>query len=549
MKVEQALIGSKVGPFADTRVAGSGSSGLAGGVEKEGVDGVVVRVSSQSSTSAGRLRVPEPTAEGIFGVLARPQVYAPTGGFQVTQAQGSASSLRTSGLVASTQPAEREGRGLVNTGNNPERLSPTSLFVRQDETQRAAGPVRGETSLDTIASGLDLNTSFLERPAQALLNEQAGAPFGGQGGLPRQLGPNPITGDGFGILPTSAADAGTFKEQSLKPGAAAPGGLTANLNIITTPPEGGGLVDPPQPEAPEVSTLGSFAPNAVVSEIGIPGNEEQDQEAPNIAQLENLQESARGPGQELELTQAQEEVVRQLQNRDREVREHEQAHVAAAGGLAGSPSYSYTSGPDNRQYAVGGEVSIDVSEGGSPEETVAKAQTIQRAALAPAEPSGQDRAVAAAAARMELNALGEMRDQAIAEFQVQQEAIESGGPTPQDSLAEENGGQAQAVFIAPSNGAAMTSENRNSFEPVTGDIGAQAFNGTGGSLPQDQAGSSAAAEALRPNMTTEVFQELRVAQESIESREVLAGAVTRGASDYQRSENAFQGREDYISVA
>ena len=95
----------------------------------------------------------------------------------------------------------------------------------------------------------------------------------------------------------------------------------------------------------------------------------------------------------------------------------------------------------------------------------------------------------------------------------------------------------------------MASENRNSFEPVTGDIGAQAVNGTGGSLPQDQSGSSAAAEALRPNMTTEVFQELRVARESVESREVLAGAATRGASDYQRSENAFQGREDYISVA
>jgi len=397
-------------------------------------------------------------------------------------------------------------------------------------------------------SGVDLNSSLPERPAQALLNEQAGAPFGGLGGLPRQLGPSPTTGDGFGILPTSPGNAGAFKQQALQPGAEAPGGIASDLNIITSPPEGGGLVEPPQPEAPEVSTLGSFAPNAVVSEIGIPGNEEQDQEVRSLAEEERSQEPARGPGKELELSQAEEEVVRQLQSRDREVREHEQAHVAAAGGLAGSPSYSYTSGPDNRQYAVGGEVSIDVSEGGSPEETVSKARTIQRAALAPADPSGQDRAVAAAAARMELNALGEMRDQAIEEVQVQQEAIESGELSAQDNLAEENGGQAQAVFIAPSNGAAMTSENRNSFQPVTGDISAQAVNGSGGSLPQEESIGSAVSEALRPNMTTEVFQELRVARESIESREIRAGAATRGASDYQRSENAFQGREDYISV-
>ena len=49
-------------------------------------------------------------------------------------------------------------------------------------------------------------------------------------------------------------------------------------------------------------------------------------------------------------------------------------------------------------------------------------------------------------------------------------------------------------------------------------------------------------------MTTEVFQELRVARESVEAREVTAGAASRGMSDYQRSENAFQGQDDYIDV-
>ena len=53
--------------------------------------------------------------------------------------------------------------------------------------------------------------------------------------------------------------------------------------------------------------------------------------------------------------------VQELKNRDREVR-----------------------GPDNRQYAVGGEVQIDTSAvSGDPEATIRSAQTVRRAANAP----------------------------------------------------------------------------------------------------------------------------------------------------------------------
>jgi hypothetical protein len=68
-------------------------------------------------------------------------------------------------------------------------------------------------------------------------------------------------------------------------------------------------------------------------------------------------------------------------------------------------SFSYQRGPDGRFYAVGGEVSIDTSPvPGDPQATASKAEQIQRAALAPAQPSGQDRAVAAQAARMAMEA-------------------------------------------------------------------------------------------------------------------------------------------------
>lgn len=109
------------------------------------------------------------------------------------------------------------------------------------------------------------------------------------------------------------------------------------------------------------------------------------------------------------LTAEQLAQVQQLAARDREVRQHEQAHLAASGGLAkGGASYSMQKGPDGKVYAVGGEVSIDTSAGKSPEETIRKARIIQAAALAPADPSGQDRAVAAAAQAMELQAQAEI---------------------------------------------------------------------------------------------------------------------------------------------
>lgn len=104
--------------------------------------------------------------------------------------------------------------------------------------------------------------------------------------------------------------------------------------------------------------------------------------------------------------------LQQLQQRDRVVRGHEQAHLAASGGLAmGGASFSYQLGSDGKQYAIGGEVRIDVSPGQTPQETLSKAQQIRSAALAPADPSPQDRAVAAQAAMMQLQANAELAQQ------------------------------------------------------------------------------------------------------------------------------------------
>ena len=103
-------------------------------------------------------------------------------------------------------------------------------------------------------------------------------------------------------------------------------------------------------------------------------------------------------------------AIQQLQARDREVRQHEQAHMAAAGGLLKSgPSYSYILGPDGKRYAIGGSVQIDTSESSDdPEANLEKAKRIQAAALAPAEPSGADLSAAQQGARMEQRARAEI---------------------------------------------------------------------------------------------------------------------------------------------
>lgn len=128
-----------------------------------------------------------------------------------------------------------------------------------------------------------------------------------------------------------------------------------------------------------------------------------------------LEPSADQPPKERRLEQAQlrlEQIeIADLAARDREVRVHEQAHAAVGGALAGSPTYSYTRGPDGRSYVTDGEVSIDTAPvAGDPQATLAKMDQVRRAALAPAEPSAQDMRVAAQAQATAAQARGELAE-------------------------------------------------------------------------------------------------------------------------------------------
>jgi hypothetical protein len=153
---------------------------------------------------------------------------------------------------------------------------------------------------------------------------------------------------------------------------------------------------------------------------------------------------AYGPGKTGGLSPEEEQKVEELKKIDKKVRAHEAAHIAAGGQyVRGSVTYAYKTGPDGKQYAVGGEVSIDLSPvPGDPEATVRKMEKVEAAALAPADPSPEDRAVAAQAAR----------EAAEAEQQERAEKSSEGQPGSKQpsALGYSRGGQSVDLsFAAP----------------------------------------------------------------------------------------------------
>lgn len=169
-----------------------------------------------------------------------------------------------------------------------------------------------------------------------------------------------------------------------------------------------GRVEAIEPIGDQPADSATFSENAMRALLGEDSG--GDQFTANPADR-GVPEDAASAGPEA-LTKDDRAEVQKLQARDAEVRAHEQAHKAAAGSLAsGAPTYEYETGPDGKQYAVGGEVGISISKGKTPQETLSKAERVQRAAQAPANPSSQDRAVSAKAAQMASEARTEIQEE------------------------------------------------------------------------------------------------------------------------------------------
>lgn len=145
------------------------------------------------------------------------------------------------------------------------------------------------------------------------------------------------------------------------------------------------------------------------------------------------QNSQSQQGDFLDLSPEAEAQLRKLKQRDQEVRAHEKAHIAASGGNAvGAPHYEYQRGPDGKQYAIGGHVDISLSTSDSdPEESEKNARQVRRAAMAPGQPSGQDMAVAAKAARAEAEAKAEKLEE-------RREENDDSAPDPEKRLENDD---------------------------------------------------------------------------------------------------------------
>ncbi len=132
--------------------------------------------------------------------------------------------------------------------------------------------------------------------------------------------------------------------------------------------------------------------------ISVPGAEASEKNNNENKEKKRKESDTKGIAEE-ELSDTKNREVEELKKRDKEVKQHEAAHLAAAGRFATSPPhYEWERGPDGEKYAVGGEVGIDTSKvKGDPEATIKKMEQVERAAMAPASPSSRDYQVAAKA--------------------------------------------------------------------------------------------------------------------------------------------------------
>jgi hypothetical protein len=98
-------------------------------------------------------------------------------------------------------------------------------------------------------------------------------------------------------------------------------------------------------------------------------------------------------------------IIGKLQVRDREVKAHEMSHGTDPNLIKiGAAQFDYTIGPDGRAYATGGKVTLSTGNPSSPEDALAKAESLKKASMAPGAPSPQDFQALNAAIAMEVEA-------------------------------------------------------------------------------------------------------------------------------------------------
>jgi len=197
---------------------------------------------------------------------------------------------------------------------------------------------------------------------------------------------------------------------------------------------------PPSPLINPTYTKPTFSPHSIDSSVANAeaiNQENEDEPKDDTQQVAVIngkeKKQATEQGSNEAYSDAELDKIEAMKKRDIEVSAHERAHSAVGGQHAGAPSYTYKTGPDGVKYAVSGEVSIDTSPvAGDPQATLQKAQKIKAAALAPADPSAQDRKVAAKAQQMAMQA----RHDILTEINSEESEIKQASVSYQASVPE-----------------------------------------------------------------------------------------------------------------
>lgn len=228
------------------------------------------------------------------------------------------------------------------------------------------------------------------------------------------------------VVPGSASDSQLSPNEGISPSSLGSPASTPpqSLNDYISSQGSQSSEDSGNSEATQSSRDGdSFTPSQSLKEDS---PAESPESTPAESSELTSEESSSDESSPTELSESEEAEVEELKDRDQEVRQHEQAHMAAAGPYSRGMNLDYTTGPDSKRYVTSGHVDIDTSPvSGDPNATIAKAQVIQRAASAPAEPSSQDKKVESQARSMEMKAREDLREEQLEESKESTDAKDS----------------------------------------------------------------------------------------------------------------------------
>ena len=181
------------------------------------------------------------------------------------------------------------------------------------------------------------------------------------------------------------------------------------------------------------------------------------------------------------LSSNEQREVRRSERRDLEVKSHEQAHARVGGSnVRGGIKPSYTTSSDGQR--TDGQVNTDLSTENSPQATASNVRQVQGDALAPANLSGADLAVASQDARRDLETQTEIRELQARDQEVREREQIIGEPA-KEKISNEQAGEVEVRENIDHMAGAQSVIPDPNFSPRTSGIEQQSLEAYEASYP------------------------------------------------------------------